>query len=391
LKPGNILLTEEGRPVVVDFGMALDDAEFSYKSSVCGTYHYMSPQQVRGEANRVDGRSDVFSLGVILYQLLAGRLPYKSQTIDSLKREILEAEPTPVRQYNPDVPPELEAICRTAMAKEPGERYSTAADMAAALRRVLNVESADAVMPQRVSARPARWLPLVVSTTAFLTVAAVIFALFSPRRDSSTLSDEPGTAGELPDLSIHFQRAGEQIFAKTISRSDLPLAVGDKVQFHAHLAKPMYAYLYWVASDGEPKRVWPPTSVALDAQQPVAELSSPPGADKEVQPNWWQIPETGGPQVFFLGVSPKKLGEKELKEFEDQTTFMRKLLPADELVAEFEFPQPPDLYEQNDLGQFRTRGADLVMVVSPKSYATDHSNLQKWFSAYHGWIVATEP
>ena len=65
LKPANILLNEEGRPVVVDFGMALGDDEFSYRPSICGTYCYMSPQQIRGEADRVDGRSDVFSLGVI--------------------------------------------------------------------------------------------------------------------------------------------------------------------------------------------------------------------------------------------------------------------------------------------------------------------------------------
>ncbi len=390
LKPGNILLTDDGRPVVVDFGLALDDAEFSYKSSVCGTYHYMSPQQVRGEANRVDGRSDIYSLGVILYQLLAGRLPYKSQTIDALKREILEAEPTPVRQYNPEVPPELEAICRKAMAKEPGERFSTAADLAAALRGALQSKAAGAPQPQRAVEAPKRWLPLAVSAATFLIVAAAIFALFGSRRDATGVGAAGSSAGN-PDLLIHFQKAGAEVFDKTIPRADLPLAVGDKVQFHANLPKPMYAYLYWVASDGEPKRIWPNPEVPLDAQQPVTELSSPPGADKDSRPNWWQIPETGGAQVFFLGVSPNKLGEKELGEFQRQTAFMRKLLPADELVAEFEFPERPDSYRQNDRGQYRTRGADLVMVVAPKSYAADHSNLQQWFTAYHGWIVATEP
>jgi hypothetical protein len=351
----------------------------------------MSPQQVRGEANRVDGRSDIYSLGVILYQLLAGRLPYKSQTLDTLKREILEAEPTPVRQYNPEVPPQLEAICRKAMAKEPGDRFSTAADLATALRSSIEPEAARAAPDRRAVEGPNRWLPLVVSTAAFLLVAAAIFALMGSRRNTEALSGGAGAAADNPDLSIHFQRAGEEVFTKTISRSDLPLAVGDKVQFHAMLPKPMYAYLYWVASDGEPKRVWPPAAMSLDEQQPVEKLSSPPGADKEVQPHWWQIPETGGPQVFFLGVSPTMLGEKELGEFEEQTAFMRRLLPADELVVEFEHPQRPELYERNDRGQFRTRGAELVMVVSPKTYATDHSNLQKWFSAYHGWIVATEP
>jgi hypothetical protein len=196
-----------------------------------------------------------------------------------------------------------------------------------------------------------------------------------------------------PDLSIHFQKAGEEIYHRTIPRADLPLAAGDKVQFHVKLPTPMYAYLYWVASDGTPKRVWPPGDRPLDAQQPVKELASPPGADRPSQPNWWEIQKTGEPQVFFLGVSPTRLGEQELREFETQTAFMRKLLPADELVAEFEYPEQVATYRLLPTGQFRTRGDgnELVMVVSPKTYAADHSNLQKWFEAYHGWIVATEP
>jgi serine/threonine protein kinase len=391
LKPGNILLTEEGRPVVVDFGLALGDAEFSYKSSVCGTYYYMSPQQVRGEANRVDGRSDIYSLGVVLYQLLAGRLPYKSTTLEPLKREILETEPTPVRQYNPEIPPELEAICRKTLAKEPGDRYSTAADLAAALRTVAQPKTAGATELSRTAATPNHWLPFIAAAAAFLAVAAGVFALVGARRDVSSVPSASAAAADNPELSVHFQRAGEEVFAKTIARSDLPLAVGDKVQFFAKLSKPMYAYLYWVASDGEPKRVWPAADASLDAQQPVRAVASPAGAEKEVNPNWWKVPETGGPQVFFLGVSPTKLGAKELGEFEKATAFMRHLLPADELVVEFEYPEQPGLYERNDRGQFRTRGADLVAVVSPKTYATDHSALQKWFSAYHGWIVATEP
>jgi hypothetical protein len=265
--------------------------------------------------------------------------------------------------------------------------------MAAALREVAQPKSAVAVGAPRTASEPSHWFPFILATAAFLGVAAGVFALVSSRRDASVASktSAAAAAAENPDLSIHFQRAGEEVFAKTIARSDLPLAVGDKVQFFAKLPKPMYAYLYWVASDGEPKRVWPAPDASLDAQQPIQALASPAGAEKEVNPNWWKIPETGGPQVFFLGVSPTKLGEKELGDFENQTAFMRHLLPADELLVEFGYPEQPSAYERTERGQFRTRGADLVMVVSPKTYATDHSALQKLFAAYHGWIVATEP
>src|SRR5262249_9303723 len=97
----------------------------------------MSPQQVRGEADRVDGRSDIFSLGVILYQLATGRSPYRSRDVQSLKREILENRAAPLRQYCPEAPIELEQICQRAMAKEPDDRFSSAKDFARELRHLL--------------------------------------------------------------------------------------------------------------------------------------------------------------------------------------------------------------------------------------------------------------
>jgi serine/threonine protein kinase len=393
LKPANILLTEEGEPLVGDFGLALGDAEFSYKSTTCGTFFYMSPQQVRGEADRVDGRADIYSLGVILYQLLAGRIPYKSQAIDSLKREILSELPTSVRQYNPDVPPELAAICEKAMAKEPNDRFTTATDMAKALRAA--VKTAEVPGTKAAKQPPKSWMPVAIAAAGFAAVAAGLLALLSP--DRATIEDGSGGANPVvgqtapvPELSIHFQAAGSEVYHKNLMRADLPIVAGDKVQFHVQMVKPMYPYVYWINSSGEAQRVWPALNASLDGQKPVTELSSPPGADRENDPEWWEIQETGGPQVFFVGVSPKKLGAAELSEFEADTQFMRSLLPRDELFAEFEFPERPDQYQSTERGQVRTRGSDLIVVVSPKSYAADHSDLQQWFTAYHGWIVATE-
>jgi len=388
LKPANILIDDAGKPVVVDFGLALGDDEFSYKSIVCGTYYYMSPQQIRGEADRLDGRSDVYSLGVLLYQLLAGRLPYKSRDVNSLKREILEDEPTPVRQYAPDVPSALEQVCRKAMAKSLGERYSTAGDFAAALRRALKA-SVDGAATK--SAHIFRWMAAAGAVAALLAAA---FIPLNPRPGSAPI---PATAASMltPNLAIHFQKANSSSFAREMSDADLPLQVGDKLQFHVDsLPEPMFAYVYWIDSSGTPNRVWP-AEETLANQTPIDTLSSPPGAGGDaIDQPWWEIPAVDGPQIFFLGLGREALTADQLAEFESQSEFMRESLlgtlrRSGRMVAEFEYPERTKTYTLQDGELYRTRGNDLHLVISPKVYASDHSTLQKWFAAYHGWIVAT--
>jgi class 3 adenylate cyclase/predicted ATPase len=138
IKPANIILTSDGTPVLVDFGLALDEAvaggrEFGV---VVGTPLYMSPEQVAGEAHRIDGRTDIYSLGVLLYEMLTGRLPFRAENTRELLRQVLHDEPQPPRQLVPDLPRELEQVCLKAMAKRMQDRYTTAADFAADLRRV---------------------------------------------------------------------------------------------------------------------------------------------------------------------------------------------------------------------------------------------------------------
>jgi hypothetical protein len=369
--------------------IALGDEEFSYRSSVCGTYQYMSPQQVRGEADRVDGRADVYSLGVILYQLLAGRVPFKGRDVPSLKREILNDEPSPLRQYAPDVPIELQQICQRAMAKNLENRYSTAVDLAAALRAMLKKGTPDE--PAAARSWASRWMPLVAMGAGCALVGWAMYAFLSPAPGMAQVETPPS-------LEIHFQKQEQGTFDRSLKDSDLPLEVGDKLQFHVQqLPQPMFAYIYWIDADGEPKRVFPEPTAALDQQSPVETLSSPPGAEIDsVEQPWWEVRSAGAPLVFFVGLSEKMLDEKQLKEFEAQATPMRESLlgalrRGGNRVAEFEYPQQTKTYELRDNELYRTRGADLHLVISPKVYATDHSMLQKWFSAYHGWIVAAGP
>ena len=137
VKPGNILIDGEGQPFVVDFGLALREENIGKGPKYAGTPAYMSPEQARGEGHRIDGRSDIFSLGVVFYELLVGLQPFRGDTRAELFEQVTSYEPRPLRQYDEKLPKELERICHKSMAKRASERYSSAHDLAEDLRLFL--------------------------------------------------------------------------------------------------------------------------------------------------------------------------------------------------------------------------------------------------------------
>ncbi|MFO3796342.1 MAG: serine/threonine-protein kinase, partial [Anaerolineales bacterium] len=170
LKPANILFDASGMPYLSDFGIAkvLSGQQTTLTGDfIVGTPAYISPEQAQGKP--IDGRSDIYSLGAILYHMLSGKPPYQADTPMSLALKHITEPPPDILQVNPSLPPALAALIRKAMAKDPGERFATASEMVRALREIMQGKV------------PSFWLEDMPTTTApMATLPAVPRA--APRR-----------------------------------------------------------------------------------------------------------------------------------------------------------------------------------------------------------------
>jgi serine/threonine-protein kinase len=132
LKPANILLTCEGIPKIADFGLAkrLDVQSFTQAGALVGTPSYMAPEQVEANFGKVGPATDVWGLGVILYELVTGRPPFRAETPLDTLRHVVEHNPARPGSLNPNIKPDLEAICRKCLEKRPADRYASAQELA---------------------------------------------------------------------------------------------------------------------------------------------------------------------------------------------------------------------------------------------------------------------
>jgi serine/threonine protein kinase len=313
--PDHSPLTTHDSPVITDFGLArrADDAEpLTAEGAVLGTPAYMAPEQVEPALGAVSPGSDVYSLGVVLYQMVTGHLPFTGATTAVL-RQVADHTPPSPSTFRPDLSPALEAIIQKAMARRSGDRYASAADFAQALADWL-----EGIAPTRSIRRVAatvglfapRWpLTWFVAAAALVLVgiAALWYLALRPRSGGTPETGGPtppalgaGLPTPPPALKgrIDFRIWGDPMdrLRRDVRLTDpgaLPLRPGDQVRFEAELNRPAYLYVLLIDTEGKVEPMYPWNhghwSERPAGEQPRDRLSLPEEPAPDGGPGGWEV------------------------------------------------------------------------------------------------------
>jgi len=209
IKPQNLMLGTDGCLHIMDFGLArlLDEPSVTVTGEMLGTPAYMSPEQVGADRKKIDHRTDIYSLGVTLYELLTGRRPFEGATREQTIARIYADEPRPPRKLNPQTPIDLDTICMRAMEKDPRRRYQSAAEMAADLRRFAEDRP---ILSRRVSPieKAVKWVRRHPAMTAIIFLGLTI-AVGASLWTMQTIKDRHLRATALADEAFELLAFGD--------------------------------------------------------------------------------------------------------------------------------------------------------------------------------------
>ena len=239
VKPGNILVRPDGKPKITDFGIArIEDSSehlMTQAGEVLGTPAYMSPEQVLSEP--VDGRSDIFSLGIILYELCAGERPFGGSSLGAVFQAITQAAPVPIREKNPEVPPGLAEVVERCLRRNPSERFQTGEELAGALRACIPKEGPDRSVPVGPAAEAKKGVPAWGIALALVLLAAgggaYHFlgnrAAVAPPQQAPVQAPAPAPSAApqaaMSSLRVATVPAGAQVFLDGVASGKTPLRV----------------------------------------------------------------------------------------------------------------------------------------------------------------------
>jgi serine/threonine protein kinase len=331
LKPGNILLDAQGNAVLTDFGLArpvADTEQLTQNGVLVGTPAFMAPEQAAGQTERVGPRSDLYSLGVVLYVMLTGRTPFTGSAFTLLHKITHESPPRP-SSLRPDLDPSLEAILLRAMAADPEGRYPSARAFASALGDWLAAAGTPTVTlpaghplsprPGTPRARPGRgWRRWALAAVLLLGggLAATMAWNLLPSGPSTPSAGEgdrdPGLRVEKPlhgELLVRVwseERRGVKKGLLIEAPGALPVRNGEMVHLEARADQPAYLYLLWVTSGGTVQALYPWNPAegfkSARSEKAVREVHTPPELNRG-----WEVEGTEGLETAILLARPTPL------------------------------------------------------------------------------------
>ncbi len=219
LKPHNVLVDEDGRAKVTDFGIARAGAsDMTETGSIMGTAQYLSPEQAQGHP--VDERSDLYSIGVVFYELLTGIVPFDHESTVTIALKHVSEAPVPPMQVNPAVPPALDAVAMRALRKEPGARYQTADEFIGALQSALSGRAVPETVAVLEEEDEHRWRTIAIVAVVLLALAALALGAYLLTR--SDTKPVPNVVGKKSSTAAQLlQNEGFEVDVVPIQSADV--------------------------------------------------------------------------------------------------------------------------------------------------------------------------